>query len=294
MKALLMPLLFLVFMSLHKITLAQYYNDLFSYEVSAGAGGMNCITDVGGSSASKYFYVNEMRLKNTKPCFTFGAAVIYQNLLGIRLEGTWGGVQSADADINGTSVNARSKMIRNLSFRSKVSEISLLAEFHPLLLFNFKNYPPRWSPYIMAGVGMFSFNPQAYLHGKYVDLAPLRTEGQGFLEYERSEPYATSQFNVPLGIGLRYELSDIINLRVEFSHRILFTDYLDDVHSAGYVDAEIFGKYLAVDDAINAQQLYNRSLDGLLPARRGNPGNNDTYMSMSFKIGFVLRRKARY
>jgi hypothetical protein len=294
MKRLLVPVLSLVFLCFTKTSLAQYYNNLFSYEFSAGIGAMNCITDIGGSNSDKTYYINEIRLKNTKPSFSIAAAAMYQNLVGVRLEGTWGAVQSADADIEGTSVNARSKTVRNLSFRSKISEISFLAEFHPLLLFEYKNYPPLWSPYIVAGVGMFSFNPQAFLNGAYIDLAPLHTEGQGFLEYQESRPYATSQFNVPVGIGLRYEASDGVNLRLEFNHRILFTDYLDDAHSAGFVDAEIFTKYLDIPHARNAQQLFNRSLDGQIPARRGNPGNNDTYMSISFKVGLVLRRKARY
>jgi hypothetical protein len=294
MKCFIAPLLSLVFLCFTKLSFGQYYNNLFSYELSAGFGAMNCITDIGGSNSDKTYYINEIRLKNTKPSFSISGSVMYENLVGVRVEGTWGSVQSADADVAGTSVNARSKTVRNLSFRSKISEVSALAEFHPLLLFNYTKYPPLWSPYVVAGVGIFSFNPQALLHDTYIDLPPLHTEGEGFFEYKDCQPYSTTQFNIPVGIGLRYEASDAVNLRLEFNHRILFTDYLDDVHSPGFVDAEIFGKYLDFTNAGNAQQLYNRSLDGLLPARRGNPANNDTYMSLSFKVGLVLRRKARY
>ncbi|WP_147205805.1 DUF6089 family protein [Segetibacter aerophilus] len=293
MKYCLVSMFSLLFLCFSKLSSGQYYNNLFSYEFAIGVGAMNCITDIGGSNSDKTYYVNEIRLKNTKPSFSISAGAMYQNLLGLRLEGTWGAVQSADRDIDGTSVNAKSKTVRNLSFRSKISEVSLLAEFHPLLLFDYK-YPPLWSPYVIAGVGIFSFKPQALLHNDYIDLPPLCTEGQGFFEYRDSKPYSTTQFNIPVGIGLRYEASDAVNLRLEFSHRILFTDYLDDAHSPGFVDAEIFRQYLDVANAGNAQQLYNRSLDGLVPARRGNPGNNDAYMSISFKVGLVLRRKARY
>ncbi|MDQ6813809.1 MAG: DUF6089 family protein [Bacteroidota bacterium] len=294
MKRCLLAVLSLLLASFTNSSLAQYYNNLFSYEIAAGFGGMNCITDIGGSNSDKTYYINEIRLKNTNPCFSISAEAMYQNLVGLRLEGTWGSVKSSDADIEGTSVNARSKTVRNLSFRSKIDEVSLLAEFHPLLLFNYTKYPPLWSPYVLAGIGVFSFNPQALLHNTYIDLAPLHTEGEGFYEYSDCKPYSTTQFNIPFGVGIRYEASDAVNLRLEFTHRILFTDYLDDVHSAGFVEPEIFKNYLTATDAANAQQLYNRSLDGNIPARRGNPANNDAFMSVSFKVGLVLRRKARY
>jgi hypothetical protein len=296
MKRFIAPALSLVFVCFTKLCPGQYYNNSFSYELTAGFGVMNCITDIGGSNSDKTYYINEIRLKNTKPCFSISGAAMYQNLIGVRLEGMWGAVQSADADIDidGASVNVKSKYERNLSFRSKISEVSLLVEFHPLLLFVDTKDPPLWSPYIIAGVGMFSFNPQTLLRNTYIDLAPLRTEGEGFLEYKDCKPYSTSQFNIPVGVGLRYEASDAVNLRLEFNHRILFTDYLDDAHSAGFVNAEVFGKYLDITNAANAKQLYNRSLDGQIPARRGNPKNNDVYMSIAFKVGLVLRRKARY
>ncbi|MCW3079958.1 DUF6089 family protein [Segetibacter sp.] len=293
MKGLLAPGLSLLLMVLSEQLAGQYYNNLFSYEFGLGVGAMNCITDIGGANGDKTYYINEIRLKNTKLAFSISGSVMYQNLVGVRVEGTWGAVGSADRDIDGTTVNAKSKAVRNLSFRSKISEISLLAEFHPLLLFDYAKYPPL-SPYVVAGVGRFSFNPQAFLHNRYIDLEPLHTEGQGFFEYNEVQPYLKSQFNIPVGLGLRYEASDVLNLRLEFHHRILFTDYLDDAHCAGFVDAEIFRKYLSVADAANAQKLFNRSLDGSLPARRANPKNNDAYMSVSLKVGLVLRRKARY
>ena len=37
--------------------------------------------------------------------------------------------------------------------------------------------------------------------------------------------------NVPVGLGVRYELNSVLNLRAEFVYRVLFTDYLDDGHN---------------------------------------------------------------
>ena len=63
------------------------------------------------------------------------------------------------------------------------------------------NYPPAVSPYILAGIGYFHFNPQANLNDNYVDLQPLHTEGQGFAEYPNVKEYKLSQINFPVGIG---------------------------------------------------------------------------------------------
>jgi hypothetical protein len=151
---------------------------------------------------------------------------------------------------------------------------------------------PFVSPYVIAGVGWFHFNPQAELKGKWVDLQPLSTEGQGFAEYPDRKPYTLSQFNIPLGLGIRYEMTGMFNVRLEFIHRRLFTDYLDDASTKKYIDPTLFAKYLSPDKAANARALYNRSLDGSIPIFRGHSQNNDAYMSVSLKVGIVLGRES--
>lgn len=252
---------------------------------------MNCITDVGGANTDNPNYINEIHTKNNRFSKSIYAGVTYQSIIGARLEGTFGQVESADSTITGKSNNLVSKYVRNLSFRSKISEISLTTEFHPLQLLNFELIP-FVSPYVIAGVGWFHFNPQANLNGKWIDLQPLHTEGQGFAEYPDRKPYSLSQFNVPMGLGLRYEMTGMFNLRVEFVHRRLFTDYLDDASTKEYINPSLFAKYLPPADAANARALFNRSLDGSIPIFRGHFQNNDAYMSISVKLGIVLGRES--
>ena len=271
-----------------------YYNDhSFFFEFGGGIGGMNCITDIGGANTDKTYYLNEIRLKNTKLSGTFYASVMYQNIIGLRLSGTLGKIQSADSDIKleGTSENIKSKNIRNLSFRSNISEVALISEFHPLMLFgSYINGPPKVSPYLLAGVGLFHFNPQTEYNGKTIDLRPLHTEGEGFAEYSNVVEYPLTQINLPIGLGVQYDVSNRFNLRLEYVHRVTFTDYLDDVSSKKFIDPYLFSKYLSPVNAAYANALYNRSTDGKIPARRGNPSNNDTYMTLSLKVGIVLGR----
>jgi hypothetical protein len=85
-----------------------------------------------------------------------------------------------------------------MHFRSSILELALLAEFHPLMLKYYPDGQPSLSPYVTAGVGWFSFNPQAQAGGLWHDLQPLATEGQGFAEYPDRQPYRRAQVNVPV------------------------------------------------------------------------------------------------
>lgn len=269
----------------------QYYsNSPIYYEAGAGIGVMNSITDLGGANGDKNYYINEIKVKNFKLSGNIFAGIVYNSFIGARLQGTWGQVQAADGDIAGKSIRADYKRNRNLSFKSNITEVALLFDFRPLILFELEPRKLLPEPYLTAGIGWFSFNPQTQYNGRWVDLKPLRTEGQGFPEYPSVSNYKLSQVNVPVGIGLRYKLSSRYNIRLEFVHRILFTDYLDDASSQKYIDPTAFDKNLSPALAADAKALYNPSLNGRIPPRRGNPNNNDTYMSLSLKLGVVLGR----
>ena len=47
----------------------------------------------------------------------------------------------------------------------------------------------------LIGVGYFSFNPQAKLGNRWIDLQPLSTEGQGFPEYPDRKAVASKPSN---------------------------------------------------------------------------------------------------
>lgn len=267
----------------------KYYNTDLVYEIGLGAGAMNCITDIGGANTDNAIYFNEIRQKNNSLSKSIYAGLIYQGLLGARIEGTLGKVAADDSSITGKSNNIYSKFVRNLSFRSKIAEVSFLLEFHPLQLLNFE-LARNVSPYVLGGVGWFHFNPQAQLNGKWIDLQPLHTEGQGFAEYLDRKPYSLSQFNIPMGVGLRFE-TGLVNVRVEYVHRRLFTDYLDDASTKVYINPNLFARYLPPADAANARALFNRTKDGSIPIYRGHSNNNDAYMSLSLKVGVVLGRE---
>jgi hypothetical protein len=177
-----------------------------------------------------------------------------------------------------------------------------VAEFHPLFIFiNWlirDDEPPRFSPYVAAGMGVFSFNPQAKLGNNWIDLQPLSTEGQGFAEYPKREPYSLVQLNYSLGIGAKYELTKDINVRFEILDRILKTDYLDDL-SERYIDPKLFPKYFSGIQLANALALNDRrsKTNPEYPINpnggqiRGNPKDKDAYFTCNLKLGITFGRE---
>lgn len=125
---------------------------------------------------------------------------------------------------------------RNLSFNSRVWELSLQGDFN---FFRFMPGEPEYSftPYITFGAGIFSYDPYAYLGGRKVLLRPLGTEGQGV--YPGRNQYSSMAICIPFGGGIKYALNERFNIGFELLHRFTNTDYLDDV-SKTYVSPSLF------------------------------------------------------
>jgi Domain of unknown function (DUF6089) len=117
--------------------------------------------------------------------------------------------------------------LRNLSFNTNIYEVALQGDFN---FFKFIPEDPAHSftPYVTLGVGVMNFDPYAYLNGEKVFLRQLGTEGQtkGYLG---RTPYSTTAIVIPFGVGLKYNLTERVNISFEITHRFTNTDYLDDV-----------------------------------------------------------------
>ena len=99
-----------------------------------------------------------------------------------------------------------------------------------------------------------------------------------------------------MGIGARYDISAILNLRAEIVTRFLTTDYLDDV-SGRYIDPSVFANYLSGVKLSQALLLNDRHKPGAETAHpdgiRGSPNNNDSYITFNVKLGLTLGRERR-
>jgi len=134
-----------------------------------------------------------------------------------------------------------------------------------------------FTPYLLAGLAVFKFEPQAQYNDEWVDLSPLGTEGQF-----RGEEYYTTEGAFVFGLGLKVSLTYEWSIEFELSAKRVFTDYLDDVSTV----------YPEMDDLENLHgpmsvALSDRSVE-LVPdeltepigepgRQRGNSNDNDAY-----------------
>ena len=277
----------------------DYYDNPVIFEAGISLGAMNSLTDIGGNKGIGKRFVKDLNMGQTSFCGGVFLSAMYKNAAGLRLEGSFGKVSGNDNVLAGVDPKdiSKTRFNRNLNFRSNITEVSLMLELHPLYIFiNYEEResdPPKLSPYLLGGVGYFSFNPQADLNGKWIDLQPLSTEGEGFPESNK-KPYKLQQLNIPVGLGLRYELSPLLNLRGEYVYRVLNTDYLDDV-STTYVDKSLYSKYFVVGSTKynNAMALSDRQINRVTGAggKRGSPKQKDAYFSFNLKLSLTIGRQ---
>jgi len=180
---------------------------------------------------------------------------------------------------------------RNLSFNTNVWELSLRGDFN---FFRFLPGDPEFNftPYVSLGVGVFSYDPYAYLQGQKYFLRPLGTEGQGSSLYPDRKPYSSMAICFPIGVGIKYAFNERFNIGLEITHRFTTTDYLDDV-SKTYVDPAVFPP-LPDGSPSPGLLLSDRSYElgtpiGIKGRQRGVETNKDQFITAMIYFSFNLQ-----
>ena len=274
------------------------------YEAGITVGPSNFLGDLGGNMGKGTPFLKDNNIPLTK--LMFGAFLGYQTneYFGLRLSANYGTVEGDDAIIKPKGGLEEARKIRNSDFRSKIIEGTLMAEFYPTVFFEYEptDVFHKLRPYGVIGIGVFHFNPQGTdpLNGQWVNLKPLHTEGQGFAEYPDRKEYKLTQMNIPMGVGVKYFLSESVNLSLELIHRKTFTDYMDDV-STTYVDPGLFYGYLPLQQAQLAERMANKTGGASNSSvifeagdKRGTATNKDAYYSIQFKLAFRLDSDERW
>lgn len=244
------------------------------------------------------------------------------SLVGSFMYGTLAGADSESAD-KGDTGNGIYRYHRNLSFRNRIKELSVVATFDLYENTLFHTNRVKWTPYGFIGIAAFMHNPQALAPatdlngnplpeaGQWVDLRPLGTEGQ-FARLEEGDmnygikSYKKIQPAIPFGLGARFRLNDVLDLSAEVGFRYLFTDYIDDV-SQNFVDVGVFDNELARAMSYRTNEVADRNLLTPVTTRngqtynllsgygqeyhdnmRGNKKDKDTYMVTSIKLSYIL------
>ena len=232
--------------------------------------------------------LNDIAFKRTKPAFGLSLNYEISERVMLRSGLSFAKLEGGDP----FSGSDYLKQIRNLSFQSNLTEFSLIGE---LTVFNLYNI--RWSPYVFAGLAAYRFNPYVNDTSGKIFLQPLSTEGQGLPQYPDRKPYALTQFALPFGGGIKYNINDNIRLGLEIGFRRLFTDYLDDVSKSFTDQNELLAARgpVAVRLAYRGDEVPGETAtypDIGFPAKdaqRGNPDTNDWYyftgLHLTFRLG---------
>lgn len=243
-----------------------------------------------GVGAGHYFGDLNTRAKLNRP--KIAATLFFRKNLGnyiaVRIGASFAQLGYSDR------YNTHNKVMfnRNLSFNSKVWELTLQGDFN---FFRFMPGEPQYSftPYITFGAGVFNYDPYAYLQGEKIYLRPLNTEGQGSTLYPDRKPYSTMALCIPIGGGIKYALNERINIGFEVLHRITNTDYLDDV-SKTYVDPSVFPPSSPSGGISVAQLMSDRSYElgtpiGQPGLMRGQSKQKDQFVTAMVHLTFNLQ-----
>lgn len=140
------------------------------------------------------------------------------------------------ANLTGDDANYLSRQVRGFTFNTTLVELAAIGEWEP---FGSNRYYTNAkggvemdklvSPYLFAGVGL--------------GFARLDTDFSGYegnnaeflqgIQKDRLEGSSKTAFVLPLGVGLKFDITNRVTLGLEFGARLAFSDYLDGISYAG-------------------------------------------------------------
>jgi hypothetical protein len=271
------------------------------FEVGLGLGPMFFLGDLGGHQGVGKTFVKDVNVPLTKLSKGLFVNVMPAEWLGFRLAINQGKLEGYDSLIQDKGGAENYRKIRNLQFQSSLFEGYLATEFYPTVFFEkYDGLQGKLRPYGLVGIGMMKFKPQGKYYdpngrARWVDLEPLRLEGQGFKEYPDRPEYKLTTMEIPMGFGAKYYIKENMYVGLEVLHRKTFTDYIDDV-STNYIDNNLFSQYLTPEQTAMANQLYYR--ENFTPGgsqtrpstneQRGDPTEMDSFFSTILRFGWRL------
>lgn len=299
----------LVVTTVSLITLNSYGQYIFFdrpvYEIGISLGPSNLLGDLGGTYGTGKTFIKDNNIQMTKLMKGAHITIRPSEFLGITLAANFTTLEGADSIIANKGGAEVARKNRNLSVRTPIQELSLTGEIYPLVFLenDEKDLYHKFRPYGIIGVGVFHFNPKGEYTApdgtkRWVDLKPLRTEGQGMPQFPDKKEYSLTQINIPYGVGIRYYFSDRISAAFEIINRKTFTDYIDDI-GTNYIDDSDFDSFfgLGSQTAAIAKQMHNKAQEVSPGVRipyynagdkRGTPTRNDSYYSATIKLAIRL------
>ena len=272
----------------------NWLNNRKEFRFSVGA--TQFLGDLGGKDQFGTDYrLTDMDIESTNLMAMIGYRVRLSKLFATTTSLTLGMLKGDDA-----LTKEKYRSARNLKFRAPILELSQRIDFMIYLhekigkrynirgLKGFKNRNEQ--AYIFTGAGLVGYMPQGEYEGRWYNLRPLSTEGQGLVGGPKKQLPVTVV--IPFGIGFRVGISRQWRVGLETSYVKTFSDYIDDVHGV-YYDKEL----LRLQKGDIAAALSDRS-DYNNPDQHNwfvaNQQRGDKQKDAYFFVNFVLTRNVTY
>ncbi len=140
--------------------------------------------------------------------------------------------------ITGTDLNFSDpawRQNRAFSFESPLTEIALQLEWSPLAkdwMNEDGTFQKSWSPYLFAGLGAAFFDPTP----DFNESPDMPAGVQSNINTDKNADFSKVGIAIPLGFGLKFDLSEKAILGLEAGFRPPLTDYLDGISVAANPD----------------------------------------------------------
>lgn len=219
------------------------------FSIGVNAGALNPSIIIGGG--------NDF----TKPMYSlgYGANLKYQftHRFGVQADVLMGKVKgNNDKDYStGRPANDRP----NSSFETKIDYAASLSGVLTFGSINWLNNNTRVVPYVTGGAGVIQYKPETVANSAYSPAPPA---------YDGEESY--SEFYVPVGVGLKFMLSDLINLDLGYRANFVDNDNFDGTTKVqGNIHKDKFSYgFLGLEFALGAKQKKQLMFDN--PAAKLN------------------------
>ena len=181
-----------------------------------GIGIANYFGDIGGAEKADVSGFADIDLGSTRPGFAIGYRYKLYERVAVKANFTYANIQGSDVK----SINAG----RNYSFTTNMFELNSHIEYHitkEMHMVTYKSMSMRGklhkfnagvNLYVFAGVGGAYFKPKAL---------------DSFAEDSRYVGNKNLALVVPFGIGIKYPISSISYIGIEFGRRFMTSDYVD-------------------------------------------------------------------
>ena len=262
------------------------------YEIIYAVGGTNFLGELGGANQYGTNFLRDLEVSQTRPLLQIGMRYKLLQDLAVKSALSFGYLRGDDK----TTLEIY-RNYRNLNFRSPILEWSAQLEYSVLRerighRYNLRRVRGvkgfRINTYYFVGIAVFWFNPQGKMDGKWYNLQPLGTEGQGLIPTRQK--YHRVQIAIPFGVGFKYGLDRKWSLGLELGPRKTFTDYIDDV-SKTYFDKEWIrqerGDVAAYLSDPSSGEHPNWTASG---QQRGDARDKDTYMFLTINLTYKLKQ----